>query len=261
MRVTTFASGSSGNCALLSTGNTHILLDAGISMKRIRLALETLGLTLQDISAVFITHAHNDHIAGLRVLSRRCAFPIYASRETATALRIDVPETAAHLQELSTQCPIALGGGLQVAAFSTMHDIPGSLGYVVQDGETSFGLCTDLGCVTDEVYDALSGVEAAILESNHDVEMLRSGPYPYYLKRRILSERGHLSNEVCGTLAAELFRSGTKKIVLGHLSRENNRPSLALDTVRGMTPLELELAVAPPDLPLSMEFGEKVCLE
>lgn len=260
MRFTTFASGSSGNCALLSAGDTHILFDAGISMKRIRMALEAQLLTPQDISALFITHAHNDHIAGLRVMSRRCVFPAYASPQTAAALRCAVPEVCAHLHEMTPEIPVELGG-VTVTAFPTMHDSPGSVGYVVRCGETSFGLCTDLGCVTDEVHDALMGVDAAFLEANHDLEMLWKGPYPYPLKHRIVSQYGHLSNEQCGALAAQLVRQGTGTIVLGHLSKENNLPALALKTVRSFLPDAFPLLTAPADMPLSVEFGEDLCLE
>lgn len=261
MRVTTFASGSGGNCALLRAGDTHILLDAGISLRRIRAALSTEGLTMQDISAVFITHAHNDHIAGLRVLSKQFALPVYASQDTAAILRREAPESIPRLHEILPQEPVEMPGGLFVTAFPTMHDISGSVGYIASCGGARFGLCTDLGCVTDEVFDALCGVQAAVLEANHDVEMLRTGPYPYPLKQRILSDRGHLSNETCGTLASELERAGLKSLLLGHLSKENNRPSIALDTVRAMTSPALRLAAAPPDGAANLLCGAELCSE
>ncbi len=254
MRVVTFASGSSGNCTLLRDGGTQILFDAGISMRRIRAALAQQHLTPQEISAVFITHAHRDHTAGLRTWAKQCAVPIYASAETAAVLRCEMPELTIRLRELDTGTPVGIGE-LAVSAFPTMHDSPGSVGYTVRRGGTGFGLCTDLGCVTDEVFDALSGVQAAVLEANHDVEMLLRGPYPYPLKRRILSERGHLSNEACGSLAAALVKTGTSRIVLGHLSRENNRPEIALRVVRGCVGEDVELRAAPPDGCLTLEIG------
>ena len=261
MRLTTLASGSSGNSAVLSAGNTHILLDAGISARRIREGLAGQGVDVRKLSAVFITHAHNDHIAGLCVLSRQCALPVYATPETAQILRRTVPECIPRLRELYPGETAEVSDDLFVTPFSTMHDIPGSVGYVISDGHTRFGLCTDLGCVTDEVFEALCGVKAALLESNHDVEMLRRGPYPYPLKRRILSDRGHLSNADCGVLASELSRFGAERILLGHLSRENNTPALALETVRSMTPASMQIAAAPPAGAATLEFGEEPCLE
>ena len=261
MRVTSFASGSGGNCSLVSAGQTHILLDAGISMRRIRAALAGLSLSPQAVSAVFITHAHRDHTAGLRTWAKQCAVPIYASAETAAVLRREMPELTIRLRELRVHESVLLPGeAVSVTAFSTMHDSPGSVGYTVSSGGERFGLCTDLGCVTDEVYDALCGVQAAILEANHDVEMLRRGPYPYPLKRRILSDYGHLSNEACGVLAESLACSGTETVVLGHLSKENNRPALARETVRAMIPDAVRLETAPPDAPLTITFGAKACL-
>ena len=260
MRIVTFASGSGGNCTLLSAGETHVLFDAGISMRRIRASLAQQQLSLQEIAAVFITHAHNDHTAGLRTWAKQCAVPIYASAETAAALRRSIPELIIRLRELEPAAPVGLPGGLTVTAFPTPHDSPGSVGYTAELGGTRFGLCTDLGCVTDEVFDAMCGVQAAILEANHDVELLRHGPYPYPLKRRILSDRGHLSNEACGALAASLAGSGTRHIILGHLSRENNRPELALQVVRSCVGADVELCAAPPDTCLTMEFGAEPCL-
>ncbi len=259
MRVVTFASGSGGNCSLLSAGGTHILFDAGISMRRIRAALAQQLLSPQEISAVFITHAHSDHTAGLRTWAKQCAVPIYASAETAAALRREMPELTIRLREIGVHESVELSGEVSVTAFPTMHDSPGSVGYTADDGAARFGLCTDLGCVTDEVFDAMCGVRAAILEANHDVEMLLHGPYPYPLKQRILSDRGHLSNDACGALAASLARSGTGSIVLGHLSKENNRPELALRTVRGCVGDGVELRTAPPDACLTLEIGAKPC--
>ena len=258
MRVVTFASGSGGNCTLVGSGGTFILLDAGISMRRIRASLAQQGLTPEAVSAVFITHTHSDHTAGLRTWAKQCAVPIYASAQTAAVLRREMPELTIRLRETGIGESVQTGA-LEIVAFPTMHDTPGSVGYTVRAGATRFGMCTDLGCVTDEVFDALCGVRAAVLEANHDVEMLRNGPYPYPLKRRILSDRGHLSNEACGALAASLARSGTEQIVLGHISRENNRPELALETVRACAGAGVELRAAPPDGCLTMEFGEKRC--
>lgn len=261
MRFTSFASGSGGNCALLRAGETRILFDAGISLRRIRTHLAQQALTMQDISAVFLTHAHRDHVAGLRMLCKYHTLPVFATAETCAILRSEAPEAISRLCEIETFQPVEVDGGLTVTAFPTMHDIQGSAGYTVEHEGVRFGLCTDLGCVTDEVFEALCGVQAAMLEANHDLMMLRNGPYPYPLKRRILSERGHLSNDVCGALVSELERFGLKNVLLGHLSKENNRPSLALETVRKASSASLRLAAALPDGAVHIDCGEKPCLE
>lgn len=261
MRFTSFASGSGGNCGLLRAGDTRILFDAGISLRRIRTHLAQQALTMQDISAVFLTHAHRDHVAGLRMLCKYHTLPVFATAETCTILRREAPEVIPRLCEIETQRAVELPDGLTVTAFPTMHDIQGSAGYVVGHNGLRFGLCTDLGCVTDEVFEALCGVQAAMLEANHDLMMLRNGPYPYPLKRRILSDRGHLSNDACGALVSELERFGLESVLLGHLSKENNLPSLALETVRKAGSATLQLAAALPDGAVTVDCGEKPCLE
>ena len=164
MRFTSFASGSGGNCGLLRAGDTRILFDAGISLRRSRSHLAQQALTMQDISAVFLTHAHRDHVAGLRMLCKYHTLPVFATAETCAILRREAPEVIPRLCEIETQRAVELPDGLTVTAFPTMHDIQGSAGYVVGHNGLRFGLCTDLGCVTDEVFEALCGVQAAMLE-------------------------------------------------------------------------------------------------
>jgi len=257
MRAVTFASGSGGNCALVSDGDIHILVDAGISMRRIRAGLSFCNLRPEDLTAVLLTHEHSDHVSGLPVLAKSCDIPIFAPRAVAGALRRMAAGVEKCLYTLSPHTPFSLGG-VSVTAFRTPHDASESVGYRF-DGRSALGFCTDLGHVTDEVRDALSGCDAAVLESNHDEEMLRYGPYPVYLKRRILSSRGHLSNGSCGELSVSLAAGGTRRIVLGHLSRENNRPELALQTVRRALDEAgypaVALAVAPPSSPCVLEVS------
>ena len=259
MRVTTFASGSGGNCTLVSCGGKHILVDAGISMKRIRCSLSAQGLRPDDLSGIFVTHTHTDHIAGLRVLLRQHSLPVYTSPGAAARLLRSVPEAAPCLRTPEIGEAVQLFG-LRVLSFPTAHDAPGSVGYVVESDSCRLGICTDLGCVTEDVRRALAGTDAVILEANHDPEMLRTGPRPEALKRRILSPLGHLSNELCAELAAELFRQGTRAFILGHLSVDNNRPELALDTVRQRLPGQPRLLVAaPPDAAQSLELEACTC--
>lgn len=243
--VHTLASGSSGNALLLSRDGTHLLLDAGISCRRIAAGLKELELTLRDLSAVFITHTHHDHISGLQTLANRCDIPVYASEQTARGLAYRIAGIESRLCPFSPGATLTVGG-CTVTPFGTSHDAPGSTGYRVDD----MGILTDTGFVTPDAEEILPGVSLLVLESNHDVGLLRSGSYPYYLKQRILGDFGHLSNEAAGAFAVTAARAGAREIVLAHLSRENNTPETALAAVSsclreaGLSP---RLTVAPRD--------------
>lgn len=255
MRVDILASGSSGNCMHIGSGTGDILIDAGISMRRIQAGLGNLGLELDDISGVLITHEHSDHVSGLKMLAKHYSMPVYAPHTIANRLRGMLPELEPCLHIIRVDEPFALAG-LKVTAFHTPHDTDESVGYRVE-GDGCFAAATDLGHVTQTVLDNLTGADAVLIEANHDVDLLSAGPYPLYLKRRILSERGHLSNESCGRLARYLCQHGTRQIILGHLSRENNRPELALAVVRAqLSELPAELHCAPPLGGLSITVRE-----
>ena len=245
MRIVTFASGSTGNCSLISDGGANILLDAGISARRIVTCLASCGISPQDLCGVLITHEHSDHISGLKVLETK--YPelrVYAPSLICSALRRAEPSLEPSLNYIPVGEEFTLGG-LCIKAFRTPHDASFSVGYRFE-GSTTLAFATDTGCITDELLDGLTGADIALIESNHDLEMLRSGPYPYPLKRRILSEHGHLSNKDCAKLALHLAKSGTKHIILGHLSRENNIPELALRTVEhAVTGMDVSVSVAP----------------
>jgi len=251
-RFVTFASGSSGNCALLSDGETHILLDAGISARSIKNCLAQFSLTPGDLTAVLLTHEHTDHICGVGTLAKYFDIPLYATVGTTGALRQKFPRAAEQVTSFTAGESFSLGGVL-VESFRTPHDAAESCGYrIYLESGRSLALATDLGYVPENVLSALYGAETVLLESNHDVEMLRSGPYPYPLKQRILGERGHLSNDLGGETAMTLVESGTETVILGHLSRQNNTPSVALETVTetlrrgGAEPgRDLDLSVAP----------------
>lgn len=256
MKLSVYASGSSGNCLLLSSGSTHILIDAGISKRRIEGSLAQSGLSMREIGGVLITHEHSDHISGLKMLLKYYALPVYAPRTVANRLRGCLPEAEPYLRVIPVNESFTIGD-LTVTAFHTPHDTDESVGYRVQSGGV-FALATDMGHVTEEVLNALSGADAVLIESNHDEEMLRYGPYPVYLKRRILSDSGHLSNACCAELARALALGGTKQIILGHLSRENNSPALAMQAARESTAgLPVELYCAPVYGCLSLPVGEE----
>jgi len=230
---------------LLSAGGTHLLLDAGISCRRINAALGQLGLTLSDVSAVLVTHDHSDHISGLDTMARRWQIPVYASPAAARQLSYRIAGMEPLLRHVSCGTPFPIGG-FTVTAFPTSHDGHGGVDYRFDCGSASVGAITDTGYVTEEARRTLSGVELLVLESNHDVEWLRSGPYPYPLKARILSDHGHLSNDAAAAFAAETAQCGTRQIVLAHLSRENNTPQRALDTVcLALSGMDVSVEVAP----------------
>lgn len=229
MRVCIFASGSGGNCLLVSDGNTNILIDAGISARRVENALAMAGLAADDIGGVFVTHEHSDHVKGLPQLVKKHGVPIFAPRTVAARMLGAMPalEQSVSIIPVGESFPF---GNIVISAFHTMHDTDESVGYVIEGGG-SFGIATDTGCINEEITSALAGVGTVVIESNHDVQMLRDGPYPVYLKKRILSDNGHLSNDDCARFARRLAENGTRQIILGHLSRENNRPAIALETV------------------------------
>ena len=255
MRLVTFASGSGGNCALLTLDGVHLLLDAGISWRRICAELERSGVRPEELSAVLITHEHSDHIAGLGTLVRHCAAPICAPRIVARHLERTVAGAAVRLRIISPGETEKIGP-LRVQCFPTSHDTEESVGWRVEGSET-FALATDTGCVTPEIMTGLRGADAVLIEANHDPDLLLAGPYPQYLKRRILSARGHLSNADCAALAAALAGSGTRQIVLGHLSRENNRPALAYRAVEAaLTGYQTALCVAPAAERMTVEVGK-----
>lgn len=213
MRMVSIASGSSGNCIYIGSDSTHLLVDAGISNKRIQQGLNEIGLTGNDVNGILITHEHSDHIKGLGVLSRKYEIPIYGTRET-----LDEIAAAGSLGKfdkglLTPVCPDLdfMVGDLTVKPFKIDHDAANPVAYRVQNGEKSVAVATDMGHFDQYIIDHLQGLDALLLESNHDVRMLETGPYPYYLKRRILGDHGHLSNENAGRLLNCVLHDRLKK--------------------------------------------------
>ena len=234
MRFVSIASCSSGNCIYIGSERTHILVDAGISNKRIEQGLNSIGLKGSDLNGVVITHEHSDHIKGIGVLARKHGVPIYGTRETLEEIAAksslgEYPKELLH--PISPDVDFSIGD-LEISPFSIDHDAANPVAYRVKDGRKSVAVATDMGHYDSYIIEHLQGLDALLLESNHDVNMLQTGPYPYYLKRRILGDHGHLSNENAGRLLNYILHDQMKHILLGHLSKENNYEELAYETVR-----------------------------
>lgn len=230
MKFCSLYSGSSGNSLFVSNNNTRLLIDAGLSGKRIQSALVAIEENPAEIGAIIVTHEHSDHIHGVGVLSRRFDLPIYANEKTWAAMEKDLGKIAPNnIKNFNFEKSFVIDD-FEIEAFKTSHDAADSAGFVIHDGKKRIGVATDSGIITPEMITALSGCELVVLESNHDVSMLEAGSYPFYLKQRIKSDFGHLSNETAGDLALELVKKGTRSLVLAHLSQENNYPLLAYET-------------------------------
>lgn len=255
MRITIFASGSTGNCALVSEGDTHILVDAGISARRIGACLAHWNLSPQAVTAAVITHPHRDHIGGLEVLIKHTGFPIYATDPAARQLCYRLPiDHRIHTFQAGSPFPL---GELSILGIPTRHDAPGSVGYrFTESGGKSACIVTDLGVVTQVVEDGVMGCSVAVIESNHDLDCLRQGPYPYPLQRRVAGPEGHLCNEDGAALCALAAQAGAHTVVLAHLSQQNNSPDLALMAAQqALAGFDTRVEVAPvfSDQGLSVE--------
>lgn len=234
MRLCSLYSGSSGNSIYVGSDHTHILVDIGMSTKKITEALNQIELKPEDISAILITHEHVDHIAGLGVFLRKYGIPVYGTNQTLEAVgkysnlgKVDFSLFHGVAPEQSFQI-----NDLWIKPISTWHDSADPVCYTLTDGNKKVSIATDLGDYDDHIVDALSGADAMLIEANHDIRMLEVGPYPYYLKQRILGKRGHLSNERGGQLVRALLNDHIQGIYLGHLSNENNYPELAFEAVK-----------------------------
>ena len=227
---TTLYSGSSGNCGLVRCGQQYLLIDMGKSCRTTLTALKSLGLAVSDCVGILITHEHSDHVSGLDTFLKKHPIPLYGCADTLDTLasRGTIPPAVDAVPVDGQTLEI---GDFTVTSFPTSHDVP-CVGYRIHtpDGKT-MTIATDLGVLTPPVHEALAGCDLVALESNYDLHMLRSGPYPYYLRSRIESARGHLSNDECAAKLLELIQEGCKRFALCHLSQENNTPALALQTV------------------------------
>ena len=229
-RFCSLYSSSSGNSTYIGSSKTGILVDAGVSTKKLKEALLSRDIDPSALGGIFITHEHSDHINGMRILASTYNIPVYATEGTMSFMEENGKVTSKFPYKVIPYEGIEVGD-IFVKPFRTPHDSLESCGYRIEfsDGQKA-AIATDIGSITDEIRENIIGCSLVMLESNHDIGMLQNGPYPYYLKRRILSDVGHLSNVACGEMAAELVSKGTSRLFLGHLSKDNNFPDLAYQT-------------------------------
>lgn len=252
LRVCTIYSGSNANGTLVEADGIAVLIDAGGGIRKTETALKELGLRYDDLSAIFITHEHIDHINGLPAILKKHRIPVIANEKTLNGIIRRFPEIREYdvLQKMPTGC-IAKHDSISIKSFSASHDSQECVGYKVSTVYGSVGICTDTGFLPENVKEQLKGCIAVVIESNHDLIMLRNGPYQPQLKVRIESRFGHLSNDQCGEFLPELVRSGTKQIFLAHLSKDNNTPETAFDSAwkylrnAGISENEVKVVVSP----------------
>lgn len=233
MELCSITSGSSGNCIYVGTENASVLVDVGISGKRIEAGLNSIERKTAEMDGILITHEHSDHIKGLGVLARKYQIPIFATGGTISAIK-----RSSSLGKIDADlfCEIKADEtfmieDLKINPFAISHDAAEPVAYRINHGKKSVGVVTDLGVYNDYTVECLKGLDAVLMEANHDINMLQVGSYPYYLKQRILGNRGHLSNENAGRLLCEILHDKMKAVFLGHLSQENNYEELAFETV------------------------------
>ncbi|NMA32965.1 MAG: MBL fold metallo-hydrolase [Clostridiaceae bacterium] len=256
MRICSLFSGSSGNAIFVCTENTKLLVEAGLSGKKIAEALSSIGESLSEISAVLVSHEHIDHVRGAGVLARRYNLPIYASTGTWEAMEQMIgPVSESNKKKFSTYVPFEIGD-ITITPFPIPHDANEPVGYSFSAAGKKATIATDIGHISMDLLRSFEDSDLLLLESNHDIEMLRMGPYPWPLKQRIAGKHGHLSNDAAGEVIAYMAERGTRKFLLGHLSKENNFPELAYQTVRSV--LCEKCVNADSDISLDVALRDRV---
>ena len=251
MRLCSIASGSSGNCTYISSDTTELLIDTGISKTRVENGLRQLHVNPEHLQGILITHEHSDHIRGLGVMARRYHLPIYATPKTIDAIR-----SMGFLGKIDDElyCPIQkdetfLVGDIQIQPFGISHDAADPVAYRFRSEGKQIGVATDMGTFDEYIVDNLRDLDSLLLEANHDVRMLQTGSYPYYLKLRILGSYGHLSNDSSAQLLCRVVNPRLQSVLLGHLSQENNMEEIAFETVRQEVARQAnEQGMALPDI-------------
>ncbi len=234
MRVCCIASGSSGNCTYVGTDAAHILIDAGISGKKTREGVESLDIKLDEIDGIFLTHEHSDHIGGLGIIMRKYNIPVYGTPGTIKAV-METPEmgefdhSLLHMIKADERFILK---DMSLKPVHIAHDAAEPVGYRIESDGRRFGIITDIGSYNEYTVESMKNVNVMMIEANHDVRMLQTGRYPYMLKKRILSDHGHLCNEKAGDFLDSILNDSMKALIIGHLSQENNLPELAYEAVR-----------------------------
>lgn len=257
LKFCSLASGSSGNCHYVATDETGLLVDAGLSGKYIKGALENIDVDITTITGLLVTHEHSDHIKGIGVLMRRYGIPLYITEETWKAMSCKIGKIDEKKVIFISKNEEVEVGNIVVKSYEVSHDAVDPVGYTFRYGNSKISIVTDLGHITDEIMDEIKDSDLLLIESNHDEEMLKMGSYPYYLKRRILSELGHLSNSAAGEIVVNAVKRGrVKNVLLGHLSKENNFPELAFETVKNIVEASsIEVGV---DINIDMAYRDRV---
>lgn len=231
LKAYTLFSSSKGNSSLVCYGGDAFLIDAGASCKQLEECVTSLGYSLNALRGIFISHEHSDHTKGLAVLTKRYGLPVYTAPECMAVISMTAPCAEEHFVPTAGGDTVHMGD-MRITVYPTPHDSVRSFCYRIETPRGSLGYATDIGHISDEVQDAVFGCDSVLIESNHDKELLSTGPYPDFLKRRIGGSHGHLSNEACACIAPVLARCGTRSITLAHLSETNNTPKLAYEESR-----------------------------
>lgn len=252
MKAIVLGSGSKGNSTLLMGSNKILLIDVGFSYSKMKMLLNNHGVSFDEIDGILITHTHKDHIAGLKSIVSKHHIKVFTNIVMYPELVkiVDEEDIVINEDEYSI-------GEFDISVIHTSHDALGSVGFIINDGINSMVYITDTGYINKCYMERLTNKNLYIMESNHDVEMLMTGPYPYILKQRVISDKGHLSNEMAGTYLKEIIGVNTKKIVLAHLSETNNNDTIAIDTISSLVPINennIALLVAKQDE--SIDVGE-----
>ncbi len=250
------ASGSSGNCHFLTDEESSILIDAGLSGKQIQGKLQEISKDPNRLSAILISHEHSDHIQGAGILSRRFNIPIYANEGTWLGMESKLGKLSSENIKVFNTAKCFNIGDIQIKPYSISHDANEPVGFCLEGQGIKISIATDLGHMTEAITSEIKDSHLVVLESNHDVEMLKAGSYPYYLKRRILSNEGHLSNDAAGYAIVDLVKHNVKNVLLAHLSKENNFPELAMATVKNI--LEFNQISIGRDLVLDLAHRDRV---
>lgn len=257
LKFCSLASGSSGNCQWISSEKTAVLLDAGLSGKYIQAAMNSISADLEKVQGILLTHEHTDHVKCVGVMMRRYGLRLYINELTFEAIESKLGKFDPNQVTIFENNKAFEIGDLEVKPFSISHDAVDPVAYSFTHGQRKISVATDLGIVDPRILSELLASDLLMIEANHDVEMLKVGPYPYHLKRRILSEIGHLSNDHAGEVALEVLRRGKlQSVLLGHISKENNHPDLAYETVKAC--FDTEGVEIGKDVQLDMTYRDRV---